>query len=73
MTRDLFTTNFVDCHFDESVFLILRRENKQQEKEIDWNAISLSHLDSRTKQYELEVYKIIHLKGITNQLPRCIY
>ena len=30
---------------------------------------SLSHLDPRTKQSELEVQKIIHLQGLANQLP----
>ena len=53
MTGDLFTARFADCHFDESVFPILGGENKQLEKEIDWNALSLSHLDSRIKQCEL--------------------
>ena len=37
-TRDLFTIRFVDCHFDESIFLTLREENKQLEKDISWNA-----------------------------------
>ena len=68
MTGDLFITRFANCHFDESVFPTLGEENKQQEKEIDWNALSLSYLDSRTKQCELEVQKIIHFQNIINQL-----
>ena len=35
MTGDLFTARFINCHFDELVFPILRGENKQQGKEID--------------------------------------
>ena len=38
-------------------------------REISWNESSLSHLDPRTKQSELEVQKIIHLQGLVNQLP----
>ncbi|XP_021760248.1 uncharacterized protein LOC110725086 [Chenopodium quinoa] len=68
MTGDLFTTRFADCHFDKSVFPTLGGENKQLEKEIS-NEFSLSHLDPRTKQCELEVQKIIHLQNLANQLP----
>ena len=45
MTGDLFTARFADCHFDESVYPTVGGEHKQLEKEIDWNALSLSHLD----------------------------
>ena len=38
-------------------------------REITWNVLTLSHLDPRTNQCELEVQKIIHLQGIANQLP----
>ncbi|XP_056698558.1 uncharacterized protein [Spinacia oleracea] len=68
-TGDLFKARFADCHFDESVFPTLGGENKQLEKEIGWNELSLSHLDPRTKQCELEVQKIIHLQSLANQLP----
>ncbi|PIM99594.1 hypothetical protein CDL12_27911 [Handroanthus impetiginosus] len=47
--EDLFTARFTDCHFDESVFPTLGGENKQLKKEIDWNALFLSHLDPCTK------------------------
>ncbi|XP_019242643.1 PREDICTED: uncharacterized protein LOC109222782, partial [Nicotiana attenuata] len=69
MTGDLFTARFADCHLDELVFPTLGGENKQLKKEIDWNALSLSYLDPRTNQCELEVQKIIHLQSIANQLP----
>jgi len=39
------------------------------EKEIIWNASSLSHFDPRTNQCELEVHKIVILQNIANQLP----
>ena len=66
-TGDLFTTQFVDCHFNESIFSTLRGENKQLEKKIGWNKLSLSYLDPHTKQCEFEVYKIIHLQSLANQ------
>ena len=37
-------------------------------REITWNVLTLSHLDPRTNQCELEVQRIIHLQGIANQL-----
>jgi hypothetical protein len=52
---DLFTARFADLHFDESNFPTLGGENKQLEKEISWNVLSLSHFDPQTKQCELEV------------------
>ena len=61
LTGDLFTARFVDYHFDESISLTLRGENKQLEKDISWNALSLSSFDPCTKQCELEVQNIIHL------------
>ncbi|CAI8611301.1 unnamed protein product [Vicia faba] len=67
--RDLFTTRFDDCHFDESNFPALGGENKKLEKETGWNELSLSHIDPGTKQCELEVQKIIQLQILSNQLP----
>ncbi|KAL8095736.1 hypothetical protein AgCh_036931 [Apium graveolens] len=79
MTGDLFTARFADCHFDENVFPKLGGEikifpksggeNKQLEKEITWNAPTLNIFDPRTNQCELEVQRLIHLQGITNQFP----
>ena len=36
---------------------------------ITWNASTMSHLDPRTNQYELEVQRIIYLQNLANQLP----
>ncbi|KAK4707751.1 hypothetical protein R3W88_028676 [Solanum pinnatisectum] len=69
MTRNIFTARFVDYYFDESVYPTLRREHKQLEKEMDWNSLSLSHLDPRTNQCEQEVKKMIYLQNVANQLP----
>ncbi|KAK4710180.1 hypothetical protein R3W88_004693 [Solanum pinnatisectum] len=51
MTEDLFATRYADCHFDEFEYPTLGEKHKQLENEIDWNAISLSHLDPQTNQY----------------------
>ena len=71
LTGKVFTARFVDCHFDENLFLPLGGDRTIQKewREITWNESSLSHLDPRTKQSELEVQKIIHLQGLANQLP----
>ena len=71
LTGKVFTARFADCHFDENLFLPLGGDKPIQEewREITWNESSLSHLDPRTKQSELEVQKIIHLQGLANQLP----
>ncbi|XP_062075578.1 uncharacterized protein LOC133779659 [Humulus lupulus] len=70
MTIDIFTTRFVDCHFDETVFPALGGgEKKHLEKQITWNAQLLSQFYPRTSQCELEVQRIIHSQNIANQLP----
>ena len=66
-TGDLFTARFADCHFDEKLYPTLGGETKQLV--INWNALSLSHYDPRTKQCEQEVQKIIHLQNLASQLP----
>jgi len=68
-TGDLFTTRFAYCHFDESNFPVLGGEKMQLKKDFSWNEFSLSHLNPRIKQCELEVQKIIHLQSLANQLP----
>lgn len=71
-TGDLFTARFVDCHFDENTFPNLGGDKKKMDphvKEITWNAISLSHLDPKTKMCEQEVQRIIHSQNVANQLP----
>ncbi|KAL0555803.1 hypothetical protein IC582_004302 [Cucumis melo] len=69
LTRDVFTTRFTDCHFNETNFPTLGGGIKKLENEIAWNISLLSHLDPRTKQCELEVQKIIHLQSVANQMP----
>ena len=54
-TGDLFTARFDDCHFDESSFPTLGGEIKRLENKISWNESSLSVLDPRSSQCELEV------------------
>ncbi|XP_076952863.1 uncharacterized protein LOC143626771 [Bidens hawaiensis] len=61
--------SFVACHFDESTFPKLGGDEKQPKGDICLNELSLSHLDPRTKQCELEVQRIIHLQRLENQLP----
>ena len=53
----VFTARFADCHFDENLFPPLGGDKPIPEewREITWNESSLSHLDPRTKQSELEV------------------
>ena len=71
LTRDILTTCFADCHFNESAFPPLRGEKLVIEKrrEITWNASTMSHLDHHTNQCELEVQRIIHFQNLANQLP----
>ena len=68
---EVFTARIADCHFDENLFLPLGGDKPIPEewREITWSESSLSHLDPHTKQFELEVQKIIHLQGLVNQLP----
>ena len=56
-TREVFNARFEDCHFDENLFPPLGGDKPIPEewREITWNESSLSHLDPRTKNYELEV------------------
>ena len=65
-TGDLFTARFANCHFDEKLYPTLGGETKQLV--INWNELSLSHYDPRTKQCEQEVQKIIHLQNLASQL-----
>ena len=68
---DVFKARFEDCHFNETIFPPLGGEKSLPEarRKITWNVLTLSHLDPRTNQCELEVQKIIHLQRIANQLP----
>ncbi|RVW81532.1 Retrovirus-related Pol polyprotein from transposon TNT 1-94 [Vitis vinifera] len=70
LTGDVFTARFADCHFNESVFPPLGREKSipEERREISWKASTMTHLDPRTNQCELEVQRIIHLQNLANQL-----
>ena len=53
LTSDSFTTRFIDCHFDETLFPTLRGEIKQLDNYITWNALLLLlNFDLYTTQYE---------------------
>ena len=71
LTRNVFTARFANCHFNESVFPLLRGEKSipKEQREISWKTSTMSHLDPRTNQCELEVQMIIHLQNLANQLP----
>lgn len=68
LTGDVFIARFSDCHFNETNFPTLARWIHKLEKEITWNASSLSHLDPHTNQHELEVQKISNKQNIANQV-----
>ena len=68
LTGDVFTARFADCHFNESIFPNLGGEKQKLDKQVTWNS-SLSYLDPRSGQCELEVQKIINLQRIANELP----
>lgn len=57
LTSKLFTTCFVNCHFDESIFLSIGGDKSLSNNwhEISWNAPSMLHLDPHTKQSKFEV------------------
>ena len=71
MTNDAFIARFADCHFNKSVFSSLGGEKSipEERREISWKASTMTHLDPRTNQCELEVQRIIHLQNLANQLP----
>jgi hypothetical protein len=48
LTEDVFTTHFADYQFDEIIFPILGGEKEKLEKQITWNASSISYLDPRS-------------------------
>ncbi|KAL0286720.1 UNVERIFIED_CONTAM: hypothetical protein Sangu_2723900 [Sesamum angustifolium] len=70
MTGDQFTARYLDCQFNETIFPVLGGEDKEiKRKDIAWNATSMSFLDPRTNDSELEVQRIIHLQNVANRLP----
>ncbi|KAL0293189.1 UNVERIFIED_CONTAM: hypothetical protein Sradi_6952000 [Sesamum radiatum] len=70
MTGDQFTARYLDRQFDETIFPALGGEDKEiKRKDIAWNATSMSFMDPRTNDSELEVQRIIHLQNVANRLP----
>lgn len=61
--------SLADCHFDESNFPTTGGEDKELNREISWNELSLFHFDPRTNLCEQEVQRIIHLQSLANNLP----
>ncbi|KAL2250261.1 UNVERIFIED_CONTAM: hypothetical protein Sindi_2499800 [Sesamum indicum] len=73
MTGDQFTARYLDCQFNETVFPALEGVDKEiKRKDIAWNATSMSFMDPRTNNSELEVQRIIHLQSIANSLPEAL-
>ena len=68
LTDDVFTTRFVDCHFNESIFSSLGGEKliPEERREISWKTSTMSHLDLRINQCELEVQRTTHLQNLVN-------
>ena len=62
---------FIDRNFDEIVFPASGGELKPPEErsKLSWYVPTLSHLDQRTNQSEIDVQKIIHLEFITGKMP----
>ncbi|KAL0289899.1 UNVERIFIED_CONTAM: hypothetical protein Scaly_2688200 [Sesamum calycinum] len=70
MTDDQFTARYLDCQFNETIFPVLGGEDKEiNRKDIAWNATSMSFLNPRTNDSELEIQRIIHLQSVANRLP----
>ena len=40
---------------------------QEEQREITWNASTMSHFDHHTNQCELEVQRIIHFQNLSNQ------
>nr|GEZ15803.1 hypothetical protein [Tanacetum cinerariifolium] len=69
LTGDVFSTRLAYCHFNEAIFLPLRGEKKNHEKDVSWSEPSLLYRDPYTKQSETKVRKKTHMKEIENRLP----
>ena len=52
----------------KSYISVANTPTKEEQREIIWNASSMSHLDSRTIQCDKEVQRITHLQKIASQL-----
>ena len=64
-------TYCADYHFNKTIFSPLGREESipEEQREIIWNASTLTYLDPRTNQCELEVQNMIYSLELANQLP----
>ena len=71
---DIFKARFADYHFDEVNFPSLGGDKlpKEEQREIMWNASSMSHLDPCTAQCDKKVQRITHLRKIASQLPDAV-
>ena len=70
---DQFTARYLDCQFNETIFPALGGVDKEiKRKDIAWNATSISFMDPRTNDSELEVPQIIHLQSVANRLPEAL-
>ena len=71
VTGDIFTARFADCHFDEIVFPPLGGDKtvSSERRELSWVVPTMSHLDTRTKQSDIEVRRILHLQNIADTMP----
>ena len=49
LTGDIFTARFADCQFNEVIFPILGKKEKEGKRNISWNEPSLLHLDPYIK------------------------
>jgi len=62
LTSDFFVAWFVDCHFDEIIFLPLEKDNVPEEwRELMWIVPTMSHLDPRIPQCHKKVQWILDL------------
>jgi hypothetical protein len=70
MTGDLFTVRYVDGIFNEDYFLALGGEfqNNSEYQKINWDDKSIISSDPRTQETELQVWKIINLQNVANNL-----
>ena len=63
-------TRCANYHFNQTIFSPLGVEESipEEQREIIWNALTLTHFDPYTNQCELEVQRITHLQNLANQL-----
>lgn len=74
LTNDVFTAQFVDCQFDEIVFLLLGNTKMPDEVRhiLSLKTTTLSYFDPRTNRCKNKVQRIMQSEQITNQVIICI-